>query len=162
MRPNINAAAIDQERDEVAGFHAGRAFLGRQAGAERLGLSLWILPPGQAAYPYHFHLVEEELLIVLDGRPTLRTPGGTRTLQTGEVVACRAGEQGAHQVVNDSAEDVRFLSISTAGQPEIVVYPDEGKIGVEDPEHERGGAGPVNHCFRRTDAVGFYDGIEPR
>lgn len=162
MRPNIHAAAIDQDRDELAGFHAARAFLGRQAGAEKLGLSLWILPPGQAAYPYHFHLVEEELLIVLDGRPMLRTPDGTRTLHTGDVVACRAGEQGAHQVFNDSAEDVRFLSVSTAGQPEIVVYPDEGKIGVNDRAQVPSGHGSINSYFRRGDAVDYYDGIEPR
>ena len=31
-----------------------------------LGLSLWELPPGEAAYPYHYHLAEEELVFVLD------------------------------------------------------------------------------------------------
>jgi hypothetical protein len=58
-----------------------RARLGRQAGAERLGASLFELPPGQAAFPFHFHLANEELLIVIRGRPTLRTRAGERGLE---------------------------------------------------------------------------------
>ena len=38
-----------------------------QAGSEKTGLSLWNLPPGETAYPYHWHLAEEELIVV-DGR----------------------------------------------------------------------------------------------
>jgi uncharacterized cupin superfamily protein len=68
------------------GFNCLRARLSRQAGSERLGLSLWELPPGQAAYPYHYHLAEEELVVVLDGAPSLRTPDGWRELEEGEVV----------------------------------------------------------------------------
>jgi uncharacterized cupin superfamily protein len=56
--PNINNPNFD-ERREQPGFCAARARLSRQAGSERLGLSLWKLPPGEAAYPYHHHLGEE-------------------------------------------------------------------------------------------------------
>jgi uncharacterized cupin superfamily protein len=49
--------------------------------------------PGQAASPYHFHLAEEEALIVLSGRPRLRTEEGWRDLSEGEVVAFPVGEQ---------------------------------------------------------------------
>ena len=68
----------DPEFDEHPGFRCRRARLGRQAGAERLGLSLWEIPPGQAAYPYHYHLGEEELVVVLSGQPSLRTADGWR------------------------------------------------------------------------------------
>lgn len=158
--PNIyGTLEVDQERDERAGYHALRSRLGDRAGSERLGLSLWVLPAGQAAYPYHFHLVEEELLIVLDGTPTLRTPEGNRTLATGDVIAFPVGERGAHQVLNDTAAEVRFLSVSTSGEPEIVIYPDEGKLGANDRSTQ---SGSVNHYFRLADAVDYYEGIEPR
>jgi uncharacterized cupin superfamily protein len=49
---NLNEPAFDEPR-EVEGFRAMRARLGRQLGSEKLGLSYWELPPGQAAYPYH-------------------------------------------------------------------------------------------------------------
>jgi len=126
-----------------------RARVGSQADAERLGASVWEVPPGQAAYPYHFHLVEEELLIVLAGRPSLRTPDGWRDLEPGETVAFTVGEQGAHQLVNRGDEPVRLLVVSTSGMPDICVYPDSDKIGI------RGGG-----LYRRGDAVDYYEGEE--
>jgi len=54
---NINDPHFDEPR-EHPGFRCSRARLSRQAGSERLGLSLWELPPGEAAYPYHHHLAE--------------------------------------------------------------------------------------------------------
>ena len=161
MRPNIFSPQIDQTRRELDGFHADRASVGRAAGAERLGISLWILPAGQAAYPYHAHLAEEEALVVLHGRPTLRTPEGLSELETGDVVSFPRGEQGAHQVLNDTEEEVRFLAISTSGEPDIVLYPDTGKIGAA---QRLAGAqfGGIHHYFRIADEVGYYDGMEPR
>jgi len=62
---NITTPTYDQDRNAPEGFRALRALLARQAGAEHLGLSLWELPAGEAAYPYHFHLADEELIVVL-------------------------------------------------------------------------------------------------
>src|SRR5437660_2836226 len=92
--PNLHEPDFDEPR-EHPGFVARRARIGRQAGAQRLGLSLWDLPPGEAAYPYHFHLAEEELLIVLEGHPSLRAPDGWRDVEPGEVLAFRGGGGGA-------------------------------------------------------------------
>src|SRR2546430_16089882 len=80
--PNLHEPDFDEPR-EHPGFVARRARIGRQAGAQRLGLSLWDLPPGQGAYPYHFHLAAEELVIVLEGHPSLRAPTGWRELEPG-------------------------------------------------------------------------------
>ena len=79
---NIEDPQFDELR-EGEGFRANRARLSRQAGAERLGVSLWEVPPGEAAYPYHAHLTEEELVIVLEGAPSLRTPLGLARPGTG-------------------------------------------------------------------------------
>jgi uncharacterized cupin superfamily protein len=155
--PNFNDPSFDQIRDRE-GFRAMRARLGRQAGAERLGLSLWELPAGQAAYPYHFHYTEEELLIVLEGSPSLRTPEGWRKLASGEVVCFPRGERGAHQLLNETEELVRFLSCSTSGEPDVVSYLDSGKIGVF--ERRADGAG-LDAMFRAVDAVDYYEGETP-
>ncbi len=99
---NINEPHYDELR-EHPGFRARRARIGYQLRSERIGLSLWEVDPGQAAYPYHYHLTEEELVVVLDGELTLRTPDGLRPLEPGEVVRFPSGETGGHQIVNDSA-----------------------------------------------------------
>jgi len=155
--PNIDDPLYDELREEE-GFRARRARLGRQAGAERLGLSMWELPPGQAAFPYHFHYTEEELVIVLEGAPALRTPEGTRTLRPGEVVSFPRGEAGGHQLANATEETVRFLSISTSGEPDLVAYPDSGKLGAYERLPEGGG---LRLMFRTRDAVDYHDGEVP-
>jgi uncharacterized cupin superfamily protein len=119
---------FDQDRKAPQGFRASRALLGRQAGAVRLGLSLWELPPGEAAYPYHYHLVDEELIVVLEGTPALRTPEGWRELAAGDVESFPTGERGAHQLVNWSAERVRFLALSPSDNVDVVIYPDSRKL----------------------------------
>lgn len=153
---NIERPEFQDDSDRPDGFRVRRARLGDQAGARRLGASLWELPPGEAAYPYHWHFAEEELIVVLAGRPSLRTPEGWRELEQGEVVSFRVGEEGAHQLVNRSHEVVRFLSISADADAEICVYPDSGKIGA----YASGPAG-VRQFHRSTDTVDYWDGEAP-
>ena len=87
---NVFEPDFDHEEDRP-GFTYRRARIGWQAGSERLGASLYELPPGQASFPYHWHAANEELLIVLSGRPSLRSPSGWRELAEGEVVAFPGG-----------------------------------------------------------------------
>jgi uncharacterized cupin superfamily protein len=151
--PNINNPEFNDSRDQ-AGFRARRAKVGHQAGAVKTGLSYWEVEPGEAAYPYHVHLSEEEIIVVLEGRPSLRTPGGWRDLEEGEVAVFPTGEQGAHQLVNRTDQTVRFLAFSNSGDPEIVIQPDAGKYGVRD------GGSQTTEWFRKSDQVGYFDGVE--
>lgn len=147
---------------ERPGFSSRRARIGWQAGTERLGASVYELPPGNASFPYHWHSANEELLIVLRGRPSLRTPAGWRELEEGEVVAFRVGEDGAHQVVNRSDGPVRFLIVSEMNAPELSGYPDTGKVGVLDrPPGSPDDPDEIVHFFRSGDAVDYWEG-EPR
>ena len=152
--PNIGEPEFDEPR-EADGFRARRARIGHQLGTERLGISLWEVEPGQRAYPYHFHLNEEELVVVLRGELELRTPDGTRELREGDVASFPAGEAGAHQLRNATDAPVRFLSVSTHGTADIVFYPDSGKVGVGE-RLPRGGG--LRQYFRARDAVDYYDG----
>lgn len=109
-------------------FSWRRARLGRQTGARALGASLFELLPGSSSFPLHVHHANEELLIVLAGRPTLRTLEGERELVEGELVACVAGRAGAHRIDNRTQEPVLLLVVSTMHAPEIAEYPDTGKL----------------------------------
>jgi uncharacterized cupin superfamily protein len=152
------ASIYEPEYDEARehpGFRARRARVSRQAGSERLGLSVWEVPPGEAAYPYHHHLGEEELIVMLEGRGSLRTPEGWRELAPGEVVAFLRGEDGAHQLVNHSEQTIRFLAFSTSGDPDLVVYSDSGKLGAYERLPEGGG---LRALFRLDDVVDYYEG----
>ena len=125
--PNAFEPRFDAEQDE-APFTWRRARVGRQAGAEKLGASLFELPPGASSFPLHVHHANEELIVVLAGTPTLRTLDGERELEPGEVVAFPTGRRGAHRLDNRSDEPVRFLIVSTMIAPEVNEYPDSNKI----------------------------------
>ncbi len=114
---------------ELLDFGAGTrgARLDRIDG-EPLGAALWELDPGAASGPYHFHHGTLELLIVLRGRPTLRTPEGERELDEGAVVPFARGAAGAHQVLNHSDAAVRYLMVGSHASPEIIEYVDSKRI----------------------------------
>jgi uncharacterized cupin superfamily protein len=94
---------------------------------EQLGASLYELGPGNFAV-FHFHHAQEELLIVLRGRPTLRDADGERELAEGDVVHFPVGPDGAHGLRNDTDEPVRYIVASTQQRPEVAEYPDLKKI----------------------------------
>jgi uncharacterized cupin superfamily protein len=154
--PNIYSPDFDETR-EHKGFTCRRARIGHQASTQRIGVSMWEVPPDQAAYPYHYHLAEEELVIVLAGKPRLRTPTGERNLEEGEVVSFPVGEQGAHQIVNNSDKPVRFLAISNQ-QPDIVIRPDSQTLGAFERRPEGGG---LYKHFRLGDAIDYFEGEPP-
>jgi uncharacterized cupin superfamily protein len=92
-----------------------------------LGASLYELQRGNFMI-YHAHHGSEELLIVLRGRPTLRTPEGERQLEEGDVVHFATGPEGAHGIRNDTDEAVRYVVAGTRVSPEIVEYPDLNQV----------------------------------
>jgi uncharacterized cupin superfamily protein len=92
-----------------------------------LGASVYELSTGNFVV-YHFHHGAEELMIVLRGTPTLRTPDGERVLSEGDVVHFPTGPAGAHEVRNDADERARFVMVSDHPSPEVVEYPDLRQI----------------------------------
>jgi len=150
--PNIFEPEFDHDRQRPP-FRWRAARVGAQAGAERLGATLYEVEPGGASSPLHAHHANEEMIIVLSGRPVLRTLEGERELAVGEVVACPAGRAGAHRLDNRTDEPARVLFLSTKILPDAVEYPDSGKLGVvgADPQELR--------LILRADATAdYYEG----
>jgi uncharacterized cupin superfamily protein len=157
--PNVFSADLEEQMEQE-GFRCRGTMVAKAAGSERLGASVYEVPPGEATSPYHYHFANEELLIVLRGRPHLRTPDGWRQLDEGEVVAFPLGERGAHQLANRTDEDVRLVIISEMRSPEIPVYPDSGKVGVR--EHASGsGREGMRMNFRMDGGLDYWDGERP-
>ena len=67
----------------------------------------------------------------------MRTPEGERELVEGDVACFPRGATGAHQVRNTTDEPVRILMISTLIVPEILEYPDSGKLDTLSAKGER-------------------------
>lgn len=154
--PNVFEPEWEREIDQPP-FRLRGARVGAQAGAERLGASVYELPPGGASFPMHAHHANEEMIVVLAGRPTLRTPEGERELEPGELVACPVGRRGAHRLDNRGADPARVLVLSTLELPEVIEYPDSGKLAVrgagfgEDPD-------ALQLILRADATLGYFDG----
>lgn len=129
-RVNIASPEFRYDSDDPPGFRAGMFRFGKLVGASDLGASVYELPPGQAVCPYHYEHGEEEWALVLDGRPTLRTPDTTERLEPFDVVFFPKGPEGGHQIRNDTDSTVRVLMWGTVVYPTVTVYPDSDKIGV--------------------------------
>ena len=119
----------DGENDRD-GYRHSVAAVGRRLGATLLGGSVYELPPGEKTWPYHYELGCEEWAIVLSGRPTLRTPDGSRQLEPGDLAVFPEGPEGAHQLANETDETCRVLLLSSKSPLAIVHYPDSEKFGV--------------------------------
>jgi uncharacterized cupin superfamily protein len=124
-------------------FGAQWAPLADRLGARKLGYGSWIVPPGKASVPYHYHLINEELAIILGGEVWLRLDGRFHRLEAGDVVAFPPGADSAHQLLNYADRPAHVLLASTKIPCEVVGYPDSGKRGyavaglASDPPMER-------------------------
>ena len=151
-RVDLAAAEAAFDPEDPEGYRAAMARFGPSLGASQTGASLYELPPGQALCPYHYEWTEEEWLLVLEGRATVRTPEGTEEAGPMTLAFFPRGPDGAHQVRNDSDQPVRVLMWSTVVHPAVTEYPDSGKVGVYPGERDR------NLIVERSSGVGYYHG----
>jgi len=152
LRVSLADPTFEHDPDDPDGFRAGLFRPGPQLGASESGASLYELPPGQAVCPYHYEYGEEEWVLAVQGRPSVRTPEGTEQLEPLDMVFFPKGPDGAHQIRNDTDETVHVLMWSTIVTPSATAYPDSDKVGVWT------GIKPENLMVRRSSAVEYYDG----
>jgi len=153
----IDTRVVNLDDLELAHFTRGDAFecrsvrIGPVLGAKDLGYSYDVVPPGKRSCPFHSHRGEEEMFFIVKGSGTLRYGSETRRIRAGDVICCpTGGPETAHQIVNDSTEDLAYLSVSTMLPAEICEYPDSGKIGAF--------GGGVRHLTRASDGVDYWTG----
>jgi uncharacterized cupin superfamily protein len=145
---NVRSIECEPDSTDPAGLRSRNRRLGPLLEAQRLGATVYQLDPGQSICPYHYELAEEEWLLVIEGRPTLRHPAGEDVVRPGDLVCFPCGPEGAHKLTNNTDADVRLMIFSNIAVPAVTVYPDSGKVGVW----------PPNLLFRAADAVDYWDG----
>jgi uncharacterized cupin superfamily protein len=126
----VNEADLDWTTTEHGETAFRRKRLAAAVGGDRLGCSLYELPPGGKSWPFHYHTGNEEAIYVLAGRGRVRTDGDSDPIEPGDYVSFPVGEVGGHRVINDGEDTLSHLTLSTMNEPDVTVYPDSGKIGV--------------------------------
>ena len=109
------------------------------------------LPPGKSAYPYHYHLKNEETFFILKGEGLLRSAEGERTVKAGDLLFFPAGEEGVHKLTNTSETELLvYLDFDVVHDLDVTVYPDSGKIGIWGKD--------TNKIYRMNNDVPYYEG----
>jgi uncharacterized cupin superfamily protein len=104
--------------------------LGEFGGAAHVGVCMQTLAPGKQACPAHYHMLEEEHLMILEGSLTLRLGEKSYEMSAGHYVCFPAGQKAAHALINNSNAPCRYLLIGERNPHDVIVYPDSGRVGV--------------------------------
>lgn len=142
-------------------YDARIGMISARLGAEKLGYNLTVVPPGKSAFPFHNHIVNEEMVLVLEGQGEIRIGENRHPLRAGDVVALPAGgPETAHKITNTGTAALRYLAVSTRCLPEIAEYPDSGKFGVlaERPDQAQGTPQRFMFVGREKDGLDYWAG----
>ncbi len=127
-----------------------REFVAKGEAAKSL-VSIFEIPPRKAAYPYHYHLKNEETFYILSGEGILKTPEGERKVVAGDLLFFPAKASGAHKLTNSSAtETLVYIDFDAIHDLDVAIYPDSNKIGIWGKD--------VNKVFPQDADVDYYEG----
>jgi uncharacterized cupin superfamily protein len=139
------------EKSEHPGYEFRKRVIVGKEDSARFEVSVYEVPPGKAAVPYHYHLQNEEVFLILSGTGLLKSPDGERTVAPGDFLYFPNNEKGAHKLTNISADEpLVYADFDSKHDPEIAFYPDSGKVGIF------GKAARL--IFPVSQNVGYYEG----
>ena len=140
-----------EHKNEHEGFEYFKHPLVPKGAAKQCAVSVYEIPPGKTAYPYHSHTMNEESFYILQGKGVVRTPNGVLEVAPGDFLFFPADESGAHLITNPSeTETLVYIDFDTENSIDVAFYPDSGKIGVWGQN--------TNMVFRVADRAGYYEG----
>lgn len=131
-KPILNIDDLDYMDWGHGDQYAARfGLIGRKLGSQGLGYNLTVVPAGKKAFPFHNHRVNDEMFYIVEGSGEVRIGEETWPIRQGDIIACPPGDRTtAHQIINNSEGELRYLAVSTTRSPEVAEYPDSGKVGV--------------------------------
>ena len=141
-------------------FGATVAPMGAALGLTGLGAMLTTVEPGKRAFPFHNHLGNDEMFVVLEGEGLYRFGEGEYPVRAGSVCgAPKGGPETAHQLINTGTGPLRYLGISTTQDPDIAEYPDSGKFAAfavaPGPDFQNA---HLRFVGRRSDSRNYWEG----
>jgi uncharacterized cupin superfamily protein len=136
------------EHDE---FEYNKKELVSKSDENKCAISVYEIPPGKSAYPYHYHTQNEEAFYIISGIGILRTPKGDKEINAGDFLFFPANEKGCHKLTNISENEMLiYLDFDTHNEIDVAFYPDSGKIGIWGKN--------INQVYKTNQQVMYYDG----
>ena len=98
--------------------------LGDAGGLTQFGVNIVILAPGAKSSLRHWHLHEDELVMITLGACTMLQDAGATIMQIGDCAAFPAGVPDGHCFINHTDTEARFLVVGTRAKVEVATYSD--------------------------------------
>ena len=128
---NVDAVAWTEWSEGVRFGGRVRVLSDTRKTSTRIGVAIEELPPGKQSCPFHYHMVEEEHMLMLEGELVLRLGEARHAMKAGDYCVFPAGRKIGHCLLNESERPARFLMIGDRAPNEVCVYPDSDKIAVD-------------------------------
>ena len=105
---------------------AGRSSLrlGDAGGLTQFGVNLVILQPGALSSLRHWHMAEDEFVMVTEGECVLVQDAGETLMKVGDCVAFPANVPDGHHFINRSDAVAQFLVVGSKAKREVETYSD--------------------------------------
>ncbi|WP_309083217.1 cupin domain-containing protein [Chelativorans sp.] len=156
-RPPISSGGLEWRQD---GPSASTRFGGRSkhltdAAAVgpnyHVGMLIESPAPGKRLAPSHYHMLEEEHALILEGTVTLLLGEERHEMKPGDYVCFPAGRKLAHSFMNSGTGPCSYLMIGENNPNDVCVYPDSNKIAVN-------GLRTRNPIFDMASVRNYWDG----
>ena len=98
--------------------------LGEAGGLTQFGVNLVTLEPGALSSLRHWHLAEDEFVMVTEGICTMVTDAGATEMRPGDCAAFPAGQPDGHHFINRTDRPARFLVVGSKAPREVATYSD--------------------------------------
>jgi uncharacterized cupin superfamily protein len=119
-------------------------------GGSQISVSMEVLEPGKQANQVHYHLLEEEHVLILQGSLTLRLGAQSHVLSEGDYVCFPAAQKRGHALINHTTEPCRYLVMGNPQPHDVVVFPETGRVGVR----------LMDEGYRQSSRMEYWEGVD--
>lgn len=102
--------------------------LGDAAGLTQFGVNLVTLQPGAMSSLRHWHLAEDEFVMVLSGECVMVQDAGETVMGPGDCAGFPAGSTDGHHFLNRTGAPASFLVIGSKAPREVATYSDHDLV----------------------------------
>lgn len=119
-------------------------------GGSQVSVSMEVLPPGKQANQLHYHMLEEEHVLILEGSLTLRLGAQSHVMSAGQYVCFPAGQAVGHALHNHTSQPCRYLVFGNPQAHDVVVFPDSGRVSVR----------LMGESYRKSARMEYWDNVD--
>ena len=119
-------------------------------GGSQISVAMEVLLPGKQANQLHYHMLEEEHLLVIEGSLTLTLGTQTYELSPDHYVCFPAGQKVGHSLFNHTSAPCRYLIFGNPNPHEVAVFPESGRVEVK----------LTGEGYRKSATMTYWEGVD--